>query len=87
MSGTRGDEDGDGGTLYPPEFPGYCGNFVGGEPPSPMVHPLRYAGALSCSELEAPFNLPVYQGGGKEAKMDGGGGTVGKLGEGILGLC
>ena len=87
LSGTSGNEDGDAGTFYSPACPGYCSHFGGGEPPPHMVPLMRHAGTLACSEREAPCHCPVRQGGGAEAKADGGGETAGDLGEGLLGLC
>ena len=48
--------------------------------------PLRHAGALVCTEQEAPCHHPVHQGGGKEAQAAGGGGAAGEFGEGLSGL-
>ena len=87
MSGTRGDEDSNLGTLFPLAFLGYYGHFVRGKPlPPPTVPPLRHFGSLVFSKQETHCHIPVLQGGGTEAKVDSGGGTVGDLGEGLSGL-
>ena len=86
ISGTIGNEDSIAGTLFPNAYLGYRGHFGGGKPPSPTVTPLKYSGPLTCSEQEAPCHLPVIQGGRKEVKASGGGGTVGEIGEGLSGL-
>ena len=86
MSGTSSDEDGDAGKMFPLACPGYRCHFGRGKPIPPKVNPLRHAGALTCSEQEAPCHPPVCQGGGKESKAAGGGGTAGELGEGLSDL-
>ena len=60
--------------------------FGVGKPPPPTVPLMQHYGALACSEREAPCHRLVRQGGGKEAKEDDGGGTVGVLREGLSGL-
>ena len=47
---------------------------------------LIHAGALSLYKQEEPCHRPVIQGGGKEAKEYGGGGTVGDIGEDLSSL-
>ena len=80
-----GNEDGDIGTPFPRACMGYCYYFGGGKLSSPTVLLLQHDGALACSEWEAPFHRPVRQGGGRELKAAGGGGSVGEFGEGLLG--
>ena len=46
---------------------------------------MRHDGALVCTEREAPCNLPVCQGVGKELQTAVGGGSVGEFGEGLPG--
>ena len=59
---------------------GILWSFWRREPPHPPGAPMRHAGALTCSEQEAPCYRPVCQGGGAEAKAAGGGGNAGYYG-------
>ena len=79
MSGTSGDEDDNAGKIFPPACPGYRYNFGGGKPLPPTVPLLQNAGALACSEQEAPCHHPVRQGGGKDVKEAGIGGSAESL--------
>ena len=47
---------------------------------------MQHAGALACTEQEAPCHRPVRQGSGKEAQTVRRGGVVGNFGEGLPGL-
>ena len=83
MSGTRDNEDVDVGKKILMACPGYCGGLGGGKPPPPTVPPMRHAGALTCSEWEAPCHRPVRQGVGKDTNAADRGGNTGELGEGL----
>ena len=48
---------------------------------------MRHAGALACTEREAPFHHPVCQGGGKEPQTADKGGAAGYFEEVLTGLC
>ena len=42
--------------------------------------PMQHDGTMECYEQEAPYQLPVRQGGGSEEKADGRGRTAGDIG-------
>ena len=75
MPGPSGNEDGDAGTLPPPERPRHRGHFGVGKPPPPKVHLMRHAGPLAGTERQAPCHSSVRQGSGAEEEVASGGGA------------
>ena len=76
----------DKGTILIPECQGHRDHNRVGQPPSPMMPPVRHYGALEGSERAAYCHHSVFQGDGMEEKAAGIRGDTGECEEGLSGL-